>query len=101
MAAKTKEPKGGCSKKLPFLTKAIINIKTDDNKCFLWSLLAALHPQTDHSNERYKYKQYEHTIKIDTFPVAIKDIPKIEKENNLKINVFGIMENSIIYLTAH
>ena len=89
-AAKTKEIKGGCFKTLPFLTKAVINVKTRDNKCFLWSLLAALHPQTDHANEIYKYKQYEHTIKIDTFPVAIKDVQKIEKDNNLKINVFGI-----------
>ncbi|WP_375703128.1 hypothetical protein, partial [Bartonella sp. CL34QHWL] len=36
-----KRCKGGHFIKLPFKTKAVINVESNDNKCFLWSLLAS------------------------------------------------------------
>ena len=84
----TKHIKGGHYVDLPFRSKAVINVKSNDEKCFLWSILAALYPPKDNVSRVGKYKPYENNIKIDKFPVEIKDIPKIEKDNNIIINVF-------------
>ena len=34
---------------------------------------------------------------IESFPVEIKDIPKIESLNKLSINVFGLHDNNDVY----
>ena len=90
----TKNIKGGNYKELPFKTKAVINVKSDDEKCFLWSILAALHPAKEEVNELFNYKKYKNEIKIKKFPVCIKDIPKIEKDNDLIINVYDCKPKS-------
>ena len=73
--------------------KGIVNIQNfTDNKCFLWSLLAALHPQEKNPQRVNKYKKYTNEIcmKGIDFPVKIGDIPKVERMNkNLSINVYG------------
>ena len=73
--------------------KAIINVKNNDNECLKWALLSALHPVEHGRNpDRVsKYKQYENELNFAGvgFPVTLKDIPKVEKQNNLAINVFG------------
>ncbi|VVC46467.1 Hypothetical protein CINCED_3A007881 [Cinara cedri] len=45
--------------KIISVKKAITNIKNKDNKCFLWSILAALHPQDKNSETISKYKEWE------------------------------------------
>ena len=67
---------------------AVINVQNHDSKCFLWSILAALHPQENNAHRVEKYTQYENSLNFDgiTFPVKIKDIPKFEKLNRIKIN---------------
>ena len=39
--------------------KAIINVKNKDDKCFMWSILAALHPMQDHAERVSKYKEFK------------------------------------------
>ena len=71
----------------------LINIKNEDQKCFTYCLLYHLHQNKIKSNPQRVsiYKQYENTVDFTgiNFPVSIKDIPKIEKMNNIAINVFG------------
>ena len=71
----------------------LINIKNEDQKCFTYCLLYHLHQNKIKSNPQRvsNYKQYENTVDFTgiNFPVSIKDIPKIEKMNNIAINVFG------------
>jgi len=57
-----------------------INVKNRDQKCFVWSVLASLYPASDHVNEPYKYFPYEHSLNTTNlnFPLALKDIPKLE-----------------------
>ncbi len=76
--------------------KAVINIKNKDNKCFLWSILAHLYPATDHVERVSKYTQYQDTLNVKdlTFPMALTDIPKFEKMNNLSVNVYGLTETN-------
>jgi hypothetical protein len=72
--------------------KAIINIKNNDDKYFLWSVLAALHPADDHVDRVSKYTQYEnefdYAFKDIEFPVKLSDISKFEKRTNISINVY-------------
>lgn len=73
------------------LSHACVNIKNTDNKCFKWCLLAHLHPAAKDANRTSKYLDYWNEI-IDTgitYPVTLNDIPKMEKLNNLKINVYS------------
>ena len=36
--------------------KAIINIKNSDNKCFMWSVLAGIHPSSHHVDTLHQYQ---------------------------------------------
>ena len=72
-------------------SKAVINIQNDDDKCFLWSVLAHLY-EANHNRQRTEhYIPYETEINMNgiTYPVAVKDVPKFEKENDISVNVFG------------
>ena len=71
-----------------------INVKNNDDKCFLWLVLACLHPPSKDTNRLYHYRPYQDTLNVDglNFPLAIKDIPKFEKLNpSISINVLSQM----------
>ena len=78
--------------------KAIVNVnnrKENDEKCFLWSVLAHLFPVEKDANRVKKYKKHLDTIKYGdiNMPMKLKDIDKFEKLNNLIINVYGCTKN--------
>ena len=84
--------------------KAIINIKNIDNKCFMWSVLSALHPVELRKNpERlHHYQHFQSGPNFDgiEFPVTIDKIGKFERQNNISINVFGFEDVLFpIYIT--
>ena len=62
----------------------------------MWAILSKLYPATDHKERVTKYQPYEHKIKMKNidYPVRIKDIPKVEKQNDLSINVFALENQS-------
>ena len=80
---------------------AIINIKNEDDKCFLWSVLRYLHPKQCHEERVADLREYENDLNFKgiDFPVKVKDITKFENQNpDLPgINVFSINENNKIY----
>ncbi|GBN91024.1 hypothetical protein AVEN_195498-1, partial [Araneus ventricosus] len=71
--------------------RAIINIKNTDNKCFLWCVLAALHPVGKHPQRVSNYLPFVKTLNVDkiTFPTPLSQIDGFEKLTNISINVFG------------
>lgn len=73
-------------------SKGLINLKNQDNECFRWCHIRHLNPQNKDS-QRIKKCDKEYINKLDysgiEFPVAIKQYNKIEKQNNIRINVFG------------
>ena len=86
--------------------KAILNIQNDDQKCFLWSILAALHPVhwRDHAQRVQHYRSFEGELNVGgiEFPVKVSDITKFEKQNPaLSINLFGYEEKELfpLYIT--
>lgn len=69
----------------------IVNVKNYDNKCFLWSVLSALHPTNQNADRVTKYKAFENTLNMDEieYPVSLSDIDTFEKNNPLiSINVY-------------
>ncbi|PAA77928.1 hypothetical protein BOX15_Mlig019720g4 [Macrostomum lignano] len=87
--------KGGTYIPITIKSNALVNVKnTTDNRCFLWSILAKLHPVKEHRYRVGKYTQYINEINLGDveFPVDIRDISEIEKLNSLHINVFGLRD---------
>ena len=78
------------------------NIENDDEKCFLWSILASLHPvQRRNDLDRVlKYWQYEHDFNMSgsQYPVDIKDINKFEHQNNISVNVYEYEDKKVFPL---
>ena len=90
---KTDELKGSSYVKIPLRSSAILNIENDDKYCFLWSILAHLHPcESSHPNRVSNYREYLNEVKTDRldFPFKTSDVSKFEKMNNLAINIFEL-----------
>ena len=72
--------------------KGLINMKNEDNECFRWCHIRHLNPQ-DKDPQRIKKvdKQYVNNLDYSgiDFPVTTKQYNKIEKQNEININVFG------------
>ena len=70
----------------------LINLKNEDAECFRWCHIRYLNPQTkDPQRIKKSDKQYVSNLNYDgiEFPVATKHYNKIEKQNEININVFG------------
>ena len=72
--------------------KGLINIKNKDDECFRWCHIRQLNPQTEHP-ERIKKedKKMVNELNYDgiDFPLSQKHYNKVEKQNNIRINVFS------------
>jgi len=72
--------------------KGLINLKNEDNKCFLWCHIRHKN-QVKRNPQRITKADGEFAKKLDysgiTFLVQIKDVAKIEKQNSINTNIFG------------
>ena len=89
---KTTEINGSRYVKIPLRSSAILNDENDDKYCFLWSILAGLHPcKTHHPKPVSSYRQYFDELNIQEFVFSIgfscSDVHKFEKLSNLIINI--------------
>ena len=84
--------------------KGIINMKNNDNECFRWCHIRQLLPQNNNP-QRIKECDKKYVEKLDysgiEFPVSVKQYNKIEKQNNIRVNVFGYEEKQpyVIYVS--
>ena len=70
--------------------KAIINVKNQDQECLRWALSSALFPAKNNLNCPYSYpKQDNSNMEGIDFPTPISQINKIERQNNIAVNVYG------------
>ncbi|VDI63265.1 Hypothetical predicted protein [Mytilus galloprovincialis] len=97
---------GSSYMKLPsklYSSLSITNIKNEDRKCFLWSVLAALHPVERNPDRVSHYMKYEDSLNLTgfDFPVSLSKVEKFEKQNSLSINVFGWEDGEVfpLYMT--
>jgi len=78
--------------------KAVINVKNKDDNCLRWSIRAAMkYPPPQHHPERTSWYNTNDGLNFENIdaPTPISQIKKVEKQNNLAINVFG-WENRVI-----
>ena len=71
--------------------KGLVNLKNTDNKCFLWCHVRHLNP-IENNPQRVKETDKALAKELDytgvTFPVTIRDMGKIEKQNKININAY-------------
>ena len=70
--------------------KAVVNVKNNDDHCLRWALRSALFPAAKNPQRPAKYSTKDGLdfTGID-YPTPISQISRIEKQNDLAINVFG------------
>ena len=93
---KTGELNGSNFVKFLLRSNAILNIENNDKYCFLWSVLASLHPCiNNHPNRVSKYRQYFNEINIQgsvfTNGFKCSDVHKFNELNNLSVNIFELI----------
>ena len=81
--------------KIPLRSNAILNVETNDKYCFLWSILAWLHPcNNNHPNRVSDYQQYFDELNINSFDFTngfrCSDVHKFNELNNLSVNIFEL-----------
>lgn len=81
--------------------QAIINVQNyRDNRCFMWAVLSALYPVTEHAYRTQNYEAYIDKLDFTgmEFPFKLQDIPKFEKLNSgISINVYGLTEDNKVF----
>ena len=79
--------------------KAIINVRNYDDKCLFHAINIAINSVSDHSGRLSKYPDYSSYLKTDGigFLAPISQIPKVEMNNNLAINVYGYTLSQKMY----
>ena len=72
--------------------KGLINMKNEDEECFRWCHIRHLNPQIKYP-ERIKNKDKKMINELNydgiDFPLSQKHHNKVEKQNSIRINVFG------------
>ena len=72
--------------------KGLINIKNKDDECFRWCHIRHLNPQ-EKNPQRIKKEDKQSIEGLNyegiEFPVSQKHYDKVEKQNSIRINVFG------------
>ena len=92
---KTGELNGSNYVKFRLRSNAILNNEKNDKHCFIWSILASLHPCNNiHPNRVSNYKQYFNELNIDGFDFTngfrCSDVHRFNELNNLSINIFEL-----------
>ena len=91
----TTEMNGSNYIKIPLRSNAILNVENNDKYCFLWSILAWLHPcNNNHPNRVSNYRQYFNELNINglnfTYGFRCSDVHKFNQLNNLSVNIFEL-----------
>ena len=92
---KTDELKGSNFVEIPVRSNAILNIENKCKYCFLWSILASLHPcNNNHPNRVSNYQQFFNDLNINGFDFTngfkSSDVHRFNELNNLSVNIFEL-----------
>ena len=72
--------------------KAIVNVQNTDNKCCMWSILAALYPPKENVTRVMKYRDHVGKLNCDMLEFPVKHtsskIRQFEDVNNVSINIY-------------
>ena len=81
--------------KIPLRSSAILKIQNNDKYCFIWSILASLHPcENTHPSRVNNYLQYFNELNFQSFDFTngfrCSDVHKFNELNNLSVNIFEL-----------
>ena len=81
--------------KILLRSSPLVNKKTDDKYCFIWTVLAQLHRcENDHLNRVSNYRHYFKNLSIECFDCTMSfkcsDVLRFEKPNSLSENIFEL-----------
>ena len=82
------------------LRRTDLNIKNfADGLCFIYCVLAALFPVSNNQERPKKYTRHlkRLTFNKESMPMSLSQIPRFEKDYNVKINVYAFEEPRTIY----
>ena len=91
----TCETNGRSYVRIPLRPSAFLNTENDNKYCFLWPILAYIHPcNINHPNRVSNYRQYFNELNIQdldfTNGFKCNDVHIFEKLKNLSINIFEL-----------
>ena len=92
---KTTEMNGTSYVKNPLRSNAILNIQNNDKYCFIWSILASLHPcENTHPSRVNNYIQYSNELNFQNFDFTngfkCSDVHRFNEINNLSVNIYEL-----------
>ena len=92
---KTTELNGTSYVKIPLRTSAILNVQNKDKYCFIWSILASLHPcENNYPNRVNNYVQYFNELNFQGFDFTngfkCSDVHRFNELNNLSVNIYEL-----------
>ena len=92
---KTGQLNGSNYIKIPLRSNAFLNIENNDEYCFIWSILASLHPcNNNHPNRVSFYKRNFDGLNLQGFDftsgLKCSDVRRFNELNNLSKNIFEL-----------
>ena len=91
--------------KNPKAKQEYLNIQSNDEKYFLWSILASLHPVQRRNNliRVSQYQEYEHELSMSgiQYSVEKKIIGIFEHQNSIGIDVYGYEDKNNLPVTYY
>ena len=82
-------------------TKAIVNIQNTDNKCFVWSVLAALHQMAQNPQLINQYRQFENELNLNQgvdMPMKLFQVPKLKSKMKSQLMFLVMRKVFILYI---
>ena len=76
-------------------TSAVLNVQNNDKYCFIWSILASLHPcENNYPNRKNNYVQYFNELNFQSFDSTKgfkrSDVHRFNEINNLSVNKYEL-----------
>ena len=92
---KSTELNGTFYVKIPLRSNAILNIQNNDKYCFIWSILASLHPcEKTHPSRVNKYIHYFNELNFQSFDFTngfkSSDVHRFIELNNFSVIIFEL-----------
>ena len=92
---KTVELNGSNYVKIPLRANAFLNVENIDKYCFLWSIIAYLHPcNNNHLNRVTNFRQYFNELNIQGFDFTngfnCSYVQRFNELNNISVNIFEL-----------
>lgn len=80
--------------------KGLVNVQNQDQKCFQWSVLAALYPAPQNAQRVDQYQDYVRELDWSTLlvPTPLYQMATFERHNGISVNVFGYEDGEILPL---